>query len=140
MDNIIIDKILKYINNGKHFKYYLGVFTIKEYNTLDLKNKKCFSLILFISNISKNLGHFVTIFKSKNKIFFCDSFGKNITFYKKNIHNIDFYMNIELQSKFTTVCGAYSIFFIHIISLCRYNISCFINLVLKYFNLKNKKN
>ena len=69
MDNIILNKILKSINNGKKFKNYLGVFTIEEYNALNLKNKKNFSLILFISNISKNLGHFVTIFKSENNFF-----------------------------------------------------------------------
>lgn len=68
MDNIMLNKILKFINNGKKFKNYLGVFTIKEYNTLNLKKKKN-SLILFISNISKNLGHFVTIFKSENNFF-----------------------------------------------------------------------
>ena len=39
MDNIILNKIFKFINNGKNFKNYLGVFTIKEYNTLNLKNK-----------------------------------------------------------------------------------------------------
>ena len=69
MDNVILNKILKFINNGKKFKNYLGVFTIEEYNALNLKNKKKFSLILFISNISENLGHFVTIFKSENKFF-----------------------------------------------------------------------
>ena len=40
MDNIILNKILKFINNGKKFKNYLGVFTIEEYNALNLKNKK----------------------------------------------------------------------------------------------------
>ena len=69
MDNIILNKILKFINNGKKFKNYLGVFTIEEYNALNLKNKKNFSLILFISNISEILGHFVTIFKSENNFF-----------------------------------------------------------------------
>lgn len=138
MDNIIIDKILKYINNGKHFKYYLGVFTIKEYNTLDLKNKKYFSLILFISNISKNLGHFVTIFKSKNKIFFCDSYGKNLKYYKIKIKNINFFLDYKLQSKNTTICGAYSIFFVHLISLCKYKITCFKKIFLNFFNLKKK--
>ena len=138
MDNIILNKILKSINNGKKFKNYLGVFTIEEYNALNLKNKKNFSLILFISNISKNLGHFVTIFKSENKIFFCDSYGKNVTFYKKKIKNINFYLNYKLQSNNTTICGGYSIFFVHIISLCKYKMICFKKIFLDFFNFKRR--
>ena len=47
MDNIMLNKILKFINNGKKFKNYLGVFTIKEYNTLNLKKKKKFFNIVY---------------------------------------------------------------------------------------------
>ena len=135
----MLNKILKFINNGKKFKNYLGVFTIKEYNTLNLKKKKQFSLILFISNISKNLGHFVTVFKSENEIFFCDSYGKNVTFYKKKIKNINFYLNYKLQSNNSTICGGYSIFFVHLISLCKYKITCFKKIFLNFFNFKSKR-
>ena len=47
------------------------MYTVKEYNDLNLKNINHFSLILFISSISENLGHFATIFKGKDsKVFF----------------------------------------------------------------------
>ena len=43
----MLNKILKFINNGKKFKNYLGVFTIKEYNTLNLKKKNFFNIVYF---------------------------------------------------------------------------------------------
>ena len=68
MDDDIINDIFKFINNKKR---YLGVYTVKEYNDLNLKDINHFSLILFISSISENLGHFATIFKGKdNKYIF----------------------------------------------------------------------
>ena len=115
------------------------MYTVKEYNDLNLKNINHFSLILFISSISENLGHFATIFKGKdNKVFFCDSYGKKLSFYKQNINNkyvkINFFLKFKLQSNISTICGGYSIFFVHTISLCEYDAICFTKLFLKVFN------
>ena len=57
------------------------MYTVKEYNDLNLKNINHFSLILFISSISENLGHFATIFKgTDNKVFFVIPTEKNYHF------------------------------------------------------------
>ena len=82
MDNILIDKIFKNIP----IKYnYLGIFSIKDLHSLNINRYSYCSLILFIENISVNLGHWVCIFKIKYELFFLDSFGFRPKFYKINI-------------------------------------------------------
>ena len=107
MDTSIINKILQHVNNKEVNKYYLGVFSIEEYNKLDTRKLDKFSLILFINNIESNLGHFVSLFKSRNKIYFCDSYGHNVKHYRRNIKNVNFYLKIRLQSNLSTSCGAF---------------------------------
>ena len=142
MDTSIINKILQHINNKEVSKYYLGVFSIEEYNKLDIRKLDKFSLILFINNIDTNLGHFVSLFKSGNKIYFCDSYGHNVKHYRRNIKNVSFYLKIRLQSNLSTSCGAFSIFFIHLISACKFDVFCFSDTFSKLFKfnfIKNEK-
>lgn len=141
MDNTDIKKYLEYILNNEHKKHYLGIFTIDSFNILNIKNKKKCSLILFINNISKNLGHWVTIININHKLYFIDSYGLSPMFYNKsinNIHNkINYFLNKRLQSDSTTTCGSYTVFFIHLISYCNYNLSKFADILINNFNFKN---
>ena len=131
MDNITISHILKKII--KKNDNYLGIFTPPQLKHISIDKYKCLILILFIPNISKNYGHWTSILKIRNKFYFLDSFGlnpklnhiyfKNI-FKTKKIYNF-YYLNLQIQSKYTTTCGAYVIFFIQTIILCKYNITCF---------------
>ena len=132
-----MNKMLQHINNKEINKYYLGVFSIGQYNKLDIHKFNKFSLILFINNIESNLGHFVSLFKSGNKIYFCDSYGHNVKYYKKNIKNVNFYLKIRLQSNLSTSCGAFAIFFIHLISVCKFDVFCFSNTFSKMFKFKS---
>ena len=83
----------------------------------------------------------MSVFKTKHKIYFCDSYGYEVDYYKKNIKNkycnINFYLKIRLQSNLSTSCGAFSIFFIHLISICKYDIFCFNDIFIKIFQFKS---
>ena len=140
MDDNIIKEIIQSIKNKKINKYYLGVFSIKEFNHLDTRHMKHFALILFIHGIYKNLGHFVSVFKAHGKFYFVDSYGNTPTFYKKKIINkyfkFDYCLKIKLQTDYTTVCGAYAIFFVHLFNGCNFDVECVVNIFLKVFNPK----
>ena len=141
MDNTDVKNYLEYILKNEHKKHYLGIFTIDSFNILNIKNKKKCSLILFINNISKNLGHWVTIININHKLYFIDSYGLSPMFYNKNINNthnkINYFLNKRLQSDSTTTCGSYAVFFIHLISYCNYNLSKFTDILINNFNFKN---
>ena len=139
MDNILINNIFKNIS----IKYnYLGIFSIKDLSNLNINLYENFSLILFIENISPKLGHWVSVFKIKNKIFFLDSFGFHPNIYKINLKKIfkinkeiNFYfLKYRLQGDNTTTCGAYAVHFINRILSCDYSIYCFITLFFKGFS------
>ena len=141
MDNIIIQDIFHSLQNKKDiYKDYLGIFSIEDFNDLNILEFNQFSLILFIDNINAGLGHWVTIFKSANKLFFMDSYGKSPDFYRKNIKNkfkhFDYNLKMRLQLDFTTVCGAYAIYFIDLISQCKYQMNCFMKTFRNTFILK----
>ena len=110
-------------------KTYLGVYSLDSFNKIPLKNYTYCSIILFIDNITLNLGHWVCLFKIHNDLFFIDSFGKKPFFYKKTITNkylrINHYMKKRFQGSNSTVCGSYVIFFIYNIIKCKYNINSF---------------
>ena len=74
--------------NLKKKNSYLGVYLPESFKKLNLnKYNKC-CLILFIDNISENLGHFITIVKiNKKKIIFIDSYGKKPNFYNESVYN-----------------------------------------------------
>ena len=130
MDNHLISDILNNVlKKSKFYGDYLGIFSIDDFNNLKIYIYDKFSLILFIDNIFKNnLGHWIVISKSnKGRLYFLDSYGKNPEFYRKKIEKkFDFYLNIRLQSDFSTICGGYAIFFIDLISKCSYDMMCFI--------------
>ena len=46
-------------------------------------------------------------------------------------------LNKRLQSDSTTTCGSYTVFFIHLISYCNYNLSKFTDILINNFNFKN---
>ena len=108
---------------------YLGVYLLNSFKDLPLNNYTCCSLILFIDNISQNLGHWVCLFKIHNNLFFIDSFGKKPFFYKKTITNrylkCNYYMKKRFQGNNSTVCGGYVIFFIYNIIKFKYDINNF---------------
>ena len=81
MDESTITFALKNISLNNN---YLGIFTKIDLEKLNINTYKNFSLILFIDNISENLGHWNCIIKIDNKIFFLDSFGFNPKFYQLN--------------------------------------------------------
>ena len=78
------------------------------------------------------MGHWVTIFKIKNEIYFLDSFGLHPQMYnfdlklvfKSKVKYAYYYLNLQTQSDESSACGAYIIFFIHTIVLCKYSFSC----------------
>ena len=65
-ENILNRAIYKIINKKTN---YLGLFTIEEFNNLNIYNIPHFCLILFINTISSNLGYYVVYAKNKNRIF-----------------------------------------------------------------------
>ena len=141
MDDIDIEIYLKYILKGRSEQHYLGIFTIDSFNILDIRGRKNCSLILFIDNVSKNLGHWVSVIKINYKLYFIDSYGLPPTFYNKNIKNvyseINYFLNTCLQSNLTTTCGSYAVFFIHLISYCKYNLTVFTDIFFNNFNFLN---
>ena len=144
MDNITISHILKKIIKKKD--NYLGIFTPPQLNHISIDKYKCLILILFIPNISKNYGHWTSIVKIRNKFYFLDSFGlkpklyhiyfKN-AFKTKKIYDF-YYLNFQIQSKYATTCGAYVIFFIQTIILCKYSIPCFKKKIINHLKHKIK--
>lgn len=90
------------------------------------------------------MGHWVTIFKTDNGVYFVDSFGFSPKFYKKNIGNkhvkISHYLSKKLQNNYTTICGGYAVFFIHGIVKCNYRIACFMKMMKDNFLFKRKNN
>ena len=147
MDNITINHILKTFTNinGE----YLGIFTksqLKKKNII-LDYYENAYLILFIDNISRRLGHWVTVLKLRSRIYFLDSFGFHPKIYNLNLKHIFrskveydfFFINLPLQSDRSTTCGAYVIYFIKNISICNFNILCFEKNVLKHFKNRNKQ-
>ena len=142
MDNIIIKQILNHLNHKYIKQYYLGVYSVRAFNRLNIRNFDRFSLILFISNVITTLGHWIVIIKTGKHLFFCDSFGHSPRFYKK-INNpyleFDFYFNWKLQNDSTTICGGYAIFFIHLISACHFDIQCFANKIQDIFKYSQQK-
>ena len=128
-----IDKSIKDLftksNLGILKNTYLGVYLPSSFKNIPLKNYTYCSLILFIDNISQNLGHWVCLFKIHNNLFFIDSFGKKTFFYKKKITNkylkFNHYMKKKIQGNNSTVCGAYAIFFIYNMIKFKYNINSF---------------
>ena len=114
---------------GRLKNTYLGVFLLNSFKNLPLTNYKFCSLIIFIDNLSKNLGHWVCLFKIHNNLYFIDSFGKKPLFYKKTITNrylkCNYYMKKRFQGNNSTVCGAYVIFFIYNIIKFKYDINNF---------------
>lgn len=141
MDSAIIKKIFNHMKRKEISKYYLGIFSIKNFNELDIRSLGQFSLILFIDNISKHLGHWVTVVKASGKLIFLDSYGHKPAFYKKKIRNryssFNRYLKSRLQSDFSTTCGAYCVFLIDLISHSRYDISRFTETFLNIFKGKN---
>ena len=142
MDNITLNRVLKQFINTKY--NYLGIFTISQLSTIDTKKYKYLALILFIPNISKILGHWTVLIKVKNNIYFLDSFGLNPKLYnfdlkhtfKSKIKYNYYYLNVQIQSNSSTTCGAYAIYFIHTMILCKYNIICLKKKINKH--LKNR--
>ena len=143
MEQKTIDSILKYVLKSKYSQFFEGIFTIKEFETLKINKKKCV-LILFIDNISASKGHWVTIIKNDNILYYVDSYGLKPCSYMKNIKNIYFdikyYFLYRLQSDFSTICGIYSIFFIHLTIECKFNLSCVSNTVITTFTKSKIKN
>ena len=120
---------------------FLGIFSIKTFNKLDLTNIRNSCLILFIDYLNNKLGHFVCIFKIHNDLIFVDSFGMSNSFYKNNILNkytpFKQYLSKRLQSSVTTACGAYVVFFINTILKCNYDLNKFAVIVIQYFPKQN---
>ena len=141
MDDADIKTHLEYILKKNYKKKYLGIFTIESFNILDLRKREKCSLILFINNVSRNLGHWVVVININYKLYFIDSYGLSPVFYNKNIKNnyskINYFLSSRLQSDSTTTCGSYAIFFIHLISYCKYDILEFTDIFLKVFNFNN---
>ena len=144
MDESTITFALKNISLNNN---YLGIFTKIDLEKLNINTYKNFSLILFIDNISENLGHWTCIIKIDNKIFFLDSFGFDSKFYHLNFKKIFksknrisyFFLKFRLQGNNTTTCGAYVIYFIKNIVDCNYYINCFKNIFLQDFTENSLK-
>ena len=144
MDNITINRILKKIINIDN--NYLGIFTPSQLNYVNIDRYNHLILILFIPNISKTYGHWCCLIKIKKVLYFLDSFGLNPDLYNFNLkHNLKtkkkylyYYLNLQIQSNYTTVCGAYAIYFIHTLILCKYNINCLKKEIIRHLKNKNK--
>ena len=142
-------------NHLKNIHTFLGFFNLKSFYNLKLTNIKNACLILFINQINKNnleLGHWVSILifdknkkgNNNKKIVFLDSYGQNPKFYQKTRFNkykkITNYLSIRLQGNNSTTCGAYSIFFIHIILKYDYDISTIQKIIRNIFLNNNYTN
>ena len=143
MEEDTINSILKYVLKSKHSQF-LGVFTLKQFKSLKIKNKKC-ALILFIDTINSKKGHWVTIIKINKILYFMDSYGLSPNSYMKKIGNqyvdIKYYFLYRLQTNFSTICGVYAIFFVHLIIACEFNLAPFANAIIDTFNkFKFKEN
>ena len=136
-----IDSILKYVLKNK-YTHFLGIFTLNEFKSLKIKKKRC-ALILFIDTISLKKGHWVCILKINKNLYFMDSYGLNPQLYHKKIENkylnIKYYFLYRLQSNYSTICGLYTIFFIHLIITSNFNLKWFTNIVNNTFT-KSKLN
>ena len=144
MNGLTLKKNIEYIfmKNTNYEKHtYLGIFSIKEFNNLDLRYTNNCCLIIFIDGIKKNLGHWLVICKIKKDLYWIDSFGLSPLFYKNNINNkylkFSYYLSKRLQSRLTTICGGYCIFFIHMIFKSNYNIKQFKTILINNFHFKN---
>ena len=137
-ENILNRAIYKIINKKTN---YLGLFTIEEFNNLNIYNIPHFCLILFINTISSNLGHYVVCAKNENDFYFFDSYGFSPYSYSLKIPFSSklkkYYLSFRLQSNLSSNCGVYAIFFIHLITHCNYNMICFKSIFTKLFNQKN---
>ena len=136
MEEGTIHSILKYILKSKHSQF-LGIFTLKQFKSLKIKNKKCV-MILFIDGVNPQKGHWVTIIKIDDILYFMDSYGLSPHSYMKKIENqnleIKFYFKYRLQTNFSTVCGLYAIFFVHLSISCNYNLACINNSITDKFS------
>ena len=130
MESKIINKSLKYMFKRDKLELnnsYIGIFDINNFQSLKIHLYKNCSLICFLNTISDVRGHWVSIFKINNKLYFIDSYGYSpIVYYNLHIKNnymkFTNYLSIKYQSDLSTSCGAYCIFFIYIFILCNYNI------------------
>ena len=112
MDEDILNRAIYKIINKKN--NYLGIFTIEQFNNLNIYNIHHFCLILFINTISANLGHYVVYAKNKNRFYFFDSYGFKPSFYNLKLPFSSkfkhFYLSFCLQSNLSSNCGVYAIF------------------------------
>ena len=71
-ENTISDILYSYVKDKDNF---LGIYTKHNFQNVDFEKYKYCSLVLFIDNISMNLGHWCVITKIENNIYFLDSFS-----------------------------------------------------------------
>ena len=132
MDEITLSNILH--ENVKDTDKYLGIYTKNNFFGLNIMKYEYCSLVLFIDNISINLGHWCVIVKIRNNLYFLDSFALHPQYYGidfKYIKNSKklcvYYLTQRTQDDETSTCGAYVIYYLMNIINCKYKITCFIS-------------
>ena len=132
MDEYTLSNILH--TSVKDTEGYLGIYTKDNFFDFDIMKYKYCCLVLFIDNISKNLGHWCVIIKIRNNIYFLDSFALHPMQYGIDLKNMNnsknlgfYYLTQRTQNNETTTCGAFAIYYIISIIKCKYKIKCFVN-------------
>ena len=84
-ENTLSNILYSYVNDTDN---YLGIYTKDNIFDLNIMKYRYCSLVLFIDNISRNLGHWCVIIKIMNNIYFLDSFGLHPKKYGIDLKNI----------------------------------------------------
>lgn len=140
-ENTISDILYSYVKDKDNF---LGIYTKHNFQNVDFEKYKYCSLVLFIDNISMNLGHWCVITKIENNIYFLDSFSLHPEKYGIDLKKITnskkyrfFYLTQRTQNDQTTSCGGHSIYYIINTIKCKYKIFCFVNSFTQNFSKTN---
>ena len=124
-----ISNIFKKSSHMKNKKSFLGIFTISTFKNMNLHLYDNCSLILFISGLNPSLGHWISVIKVLNNVFFIDSYGLSPAEYYVDLNNthqsFTHYQSKRLQSNTTTICGLYAIINIYLAINCNYNMYAF---------------
>ena len=97
---------------------FIGVFARNNIPTKELSKRKSWAMIINLDKFSQPGTHWVAVFAPKNKKYleYFDSTGRMASHYsiKKLLRQREYYIynNIPLQSKYTTTCGQYCLFFL----------------------------
>ena len=130
-------------NNRLMRNKFAGIYSI---SNIPLKlNRNKFYIVNTVDKI-RVMGHWVLFIFKKRRLYFIDSFGKNVNFYGGGIKKVyDRYkgfkehaITFEMQSRDSLVCGAYVFYFAY--HICNgENIERIVNRFSKFNKMNNDK-